>query len=298
MGIPESQLDTWSHQGSVTQSKETYATVKRCLESNSTAYADKDYRVFLQGSYGNDTNIYAESDVDVVIRLDSTYHYDITALSQQAQSTFHSYTVGGVSYGYFDFKRDVVAALQSSFGLDITLGKKAVGIAASGNRRKSDVIVATEFRRYRSFSMSRTDDYESGICLFTASGERVVNYPRQHCANLTTKHLGTYSWFKPSVRILKNMRRRMEANGLINSGLAPSYFLEGLLYNVPNEKFGGSYESTMVNTINWILGANRTEFVCVNEEYYLLRDVSHVCWRPADSDAFLNALVMFWDNWR
>jgi len=33
---------------------------------------------------------------------------------------------------------------------------------------------------------------------------------------------------------------------MINSGLAPSYFLEGLLYNVPNEHFGGSYEDTMV----------------------------------------------------
>ena len=33
-------------------------------------YADKNLKVFLQGSYGNDMNIYAESDVDIVIRLD------------------------------------------------------------------------------------------------------------------------------------------------------------------------------------------------------------------------------------
>ena len=31
MGIPESQLDTWSHQGSVAQSSTTYATVKDAL---------------------------------------------------------------------------------------------------------------------------------------------------------------------------------------------------------------------------------------------------------------------------
>lgn len=28
---------------------------------------------------------------------------------------------------------------------------------------------------------------------------------------------------------------------MIVDGLAPSYFLEGLLYNVPDENFGGGY---------------------------------------------------------
>ena len=32
MAIPEAQLDTWSKQGSVTQSQATYATVRNCLE--------------------------------------------------------------------------------------------------------------------------------------------------------------------------------------------------------------------------------------------------------------------------
>ena len=59
--------------GAQVTSKETYATVKLALESTYAGYADKKYNVFLQGSYGNDTNIYKESDVDVVIRLDSIF---------------------------------------------------------------------------------------------------------------------------------------------------------------------------------------------------------------------------------
>jgi hypothetical protein len=79
MAIPESQLEDWSHQGSITQSKATYGTVKRSLEAPDTHYAGgNSFEVFLQGSYGNDTNIYAESDVDVVIRLDSVYYYDVS----------------------------------------------------------------------------------------------------------------------------------------------------------------------------------------------------------------------------
>ena len=70
--IPETQLDTWSHQGSITQSSATYATIKRSLEASDAGYANKNFHVFLQGSYGNDTNVYAESDVDVdVCRRDA-----------------------------------------------------------------------------------------------------------------------------------------------------------------------------------------------------------------------------------
>jgi len=90
MGIPESQLETWANQGSVTQSSTTYATVKRALEASDTKYAGKTFEVFLQGSYGNDTNIYAESDVDVVIRLDSIYHYDVTGLNAWELATFNA----------------------------------------------------------------------------------------------------------------------------------------------------------------------------------------------------------------
>ena len=78
MAIPEAQLETWSHQGSVTQSSSTYNTIKRVVEETGAPYAGKDFKVFLQGSYGNDTNIYAESDVDTVIVLNDCWQSDLT----------------------------------------------------------------------------------------------------------------------------------------------------------------------------------------------------------------------------
>ena len=38
------------------------------LHADDAPYAGKAYDTFLQGSYANDTNIYADSDVDIVIR--------------------------------------------------------------------------------------------------------------------------------------------------------------------------------------------------------------------------------------
>src|SRR5271170_5938593 len=132
MAIPESQLDTWSHQGSITQSSTTYATVKRALEASDTKYAGKSFEVFLQGSYGNDTNVYAESDVDVVIRLDSIYYYDATALTPQELAAFNAGLTAG-TYPYDDYKGHVISALQKSFGVaDVKADKKAVKIKANG----------------------------------------------------------------------------------------------------------------------------------------------------------------------
>jgi hypothetical protein len=82
MAIPESQLETWSHQGAIATSRNTYASIKGALEAWNTTYADKDFEIFLQGSYGNDTNIYADSDVDIVIMLKSVFRSDRSLLPQ------------------------------------------------------------------------------------------------------------------------------------------------------------------------------------------------------------------------
>ena len=253
-------------------------------------------QVFLQGSYGNDTNIYSESDVDVVIRLDSIFYYDITSLSADEQALFHKNLSAG-SYSYKTFKDGVVKALEKRFGKPaVDAGNKAIKIKADGNRRAADVLVCAEFHKYRSYS-AQSVDYEEGICFWNGADKRIANYPRQHSANCTTKHQGTSSWFKPMVRILKNMRRRLVDDGVLAAGIAPSYYIEGLVYNVPDDKFGSSYGKSFVEAINWIREADRTKFVCAHRQYYLLRDTSEVSWPTANCDAFRNAVTKMWNEW-
>ena len=296
MPIPESQLETWSHQGSITQSSATYNTIKDVLEGKNTPNAGKSYKVFLQGSYGNDTNIYTESDVDIVIRLDDCFHHDLSGLSSLQQEAFKSSNTDA-TYTHDDFKKDVLSVLSSRFGHDVDSGEKAIAIAANGTRRKSDVIAATAYRRYHKFISSSDQSYDEGICFFTSSGEQIANYPKQHSENLTRKHQNTSRWFKPMARVLKNLRSRLITEGMLKSGVAPSYYLEGLLYNVPDSQFGKSFDDTFVNAMNWILGADRQDFICANEQYYLLREGSPVTWRTEKCDEFLNAAVDLWKQW-
>ncbi|WP_018076396.1 nucleotidyltransferase [Thiobacillus denitrificans] len=297
MAISESQLDIWSHQGSIQQSSSTYNSIKSTLEAAGTPYSGKGYKVFLQGSYGNDTNIYAESDVDVVIRLDDCFYSDLSELSE-AEKSAQEKAYSDAAYSYSDFKRDVLATLIAQYGSDVKEGGKAIAIGASGNRRKTDVIVAAQFRRYFKFNSNSDQSYAEGICFWNSAGERIANYPKQHSANLTANHQASNQWLKPMVRILKNMRSRCVDEGLLKAGTAPSYFIEGLLYNVPTDLLSKNYQNCFMNAFNWIQNeADKDKLVCANEQYYLLRDASHTCWPKPDGEAFINATISLWNDW-
>jgi hypothetical protein len=296
MSIPEPQFETWSHQGSITQSSLTYNTIKNALEAAGTPYAGKGYEVLLQGSYGNDTNIYAESDVDILMRLKDCFRHDLQELPNDQQEAFRA-AHSDATYTHVHFKRDVLSVLEAEYGDDVHPGDKAINIAARGNRRKADVIAAIQYRRYHKFLSLSDQVYDEGICLFNGAGECIANYPTQHSQNCTKKHQNTQMWFKPVVRVLKNLRGSLIAKNMIAAGMAPSYYLEGLLYNVPDILFTTSYEDCFVNCINWIKEADRSKFVCVNEQYYLLREDSPVTWRGAECDAFLAAAIELWNQW-
>ena len=297
MPIPESQLDTWSHQGSVTQSRDTYQTVRNALMAANAPYAAQGYDVFLQGSYGNDTNIYAESDVDTVIRLDAIYGYNYAGLPPQQQAAFQQ-ALSRATYSFADFKKGVSVRLSDAFGPEnISLGTKTFKITPSGSRRSTDVLACYQYRHYTRFVSHSDCDYITGITFLISTGDQIVNYPKQHAENLTRKHQGTSSWFKPMVRVLKNMRSKMVRDGLIADRTAPSYYIEGLLYNVPNDQFGRNYAASFCNAVNWLLKADRAKLICANEMRYLL-GTSRVQWTQADCDSYLNGLVRLWQNWR
>lgn len=270
---------------------------RNALTAATAPYAGKLYEVFLQGSYGNDTNIYAESDVDTVIRLDAIFGYDLSALPLDQQSAFRQAFPTPATYTFAEFKQGVATRLSDAFeSKNVTFGTKTFKITPSGSRRSADVLACYQYRYYTRFANHNDCRYVPGMIFPTVSGEWIINYPKQHSEHCTIKHQATNGWFKPMVRILKNMRSRMVADGIIADGRAPSYYIEGLLYNVPLDQFGGNYGDTFCNCVNWFLRADKTKLLCANE-IYLLFGNSRVQWTQADCSLFLNGLVTLWNNW-
>ena len=297
MAIPNSQLETWSHQGSVTQSSTTYQTIRTALLDSKATYSDKSFNVFLQGSYGNATNIYSESDVDTVIRLDSIFRGDVSGLSWEDQQAYRNAFSGSADYTFSEFKQGVVTRLTNAFGAEnVTAGNKAIAIKANGSRRSADVIACYQYRRYTRFKSATDNSYVSGIIFPSSWSGEIINYPKQHAENCTSKHQATNTWFKPMVRIVKNMRKTLVNDGVISSDIAPSYYIEGMMYNVPDTKFGTAYSDTFANSLNWLIETDRTKLTCAHEQYYLLGN-GNVQWASNKCDQFLNALVKLWNDW-
>lgn len=295
MAISEQQLNTWSALGSVQQSAATYQSVRNVLNDSDSPYYLKNFEIFLQGSYGNDTNIYADSDVDIVIRLDSLFYTDTSNLSPEDRARYEL-NRSPAEYTLAKFKGDVTQWLGTKFGLGVKAGSKAIFVPGNGSRRDADVLACAAHRQYFAYPANGQPTFRSGIIFWTKDGTEVINYPKQHSANCTAKHQETSGYFKPMVRIFKNMRNRMVLEGLLEEGMAPSYYLEGLLWNVPSDLFGSSYHQTVVNCINYIGASDTTQFTCANGIHWLLRDGHQVCWPPKNFDKFMHALQIFWSR--
>jgi hypothetical protein len=293
MAIAEGQLETWAQQGKAGQFTDSYKSIRGNLLDGSAPYAVADAEVFLQGSYGNDTNVWADSDVDIVLKHTGAYYRDLSQLPKDQQTRYENENWENASYGYEEFKAHAKGYIKGLYN-GVQVGKKAVFVPGNNGRRNADILVCQEFRRYTSYEPGNIR-YHEGVAFFSG-GNLIDNFPKQHSANLTSKHQATKSNFKPMVRVFKNMRNSMIEKGLLSDGVAPSYFIEGMLWNVPSDKFTGDYQDMWVACFNWIVRADETKLACANDLYWLVRENSAVCWPSANFHRFTAALKEYWEG--
>ena len=299
MGIPESQLETWSHQGAVATAKATHESIRKALLAEKSPMKEKDFEIYLQGSYKNDTNIRGDSDVDVVVQLNSTFQSDLSDLAEYEKELFEK-AYNNANYHWADFRRDVLAALRSYYGQSaVTEGNKSLKLSQATGRLPADIIVCLQYRKYLHFHSIKDQDYIKGIAFYTLrENNRVINFPKPHYDNGVFKNSesNTNGWYKPTVRLFKNARTYLEGKNTIPGDLAPSYFLECLIYNVPEGKFGASYEDTFCNAVNWLAKADFAQFTCQNEQLPLFGE-SPEQWSADKAKTLVESMKKLWNNW-
>ncbi len=262
MSIPESQLKTWSNQGSVENSIRTHESVRNAL---SYYRFPRDYEVYLQGSYKNTTNIRGDSDVDVVAQLSSP----------------------DSSYGWRNFYQDVLTALRKYYGYNrVTPSKKCIKVQTS--YLPADVVVCEIYRNSKKVEGMRF--YVSTECRW------IINYPKEHYNNGAAKNQRISQRYKPTIRCFKNERNRLIDKGRIYDDTAPSYFVEGLLYNVPDKCFQNSMSDTYVNVVNYLNKADLNNFFCQNRQDLLFGNTPEQ-WNRQDACKFINELIYLWNNY-
>lgn len=245
-------------------------------------------KVFAQGSYANRTNVRQDSDVDICVLCDDVFFTDYT-LSEGLNDAALGYNTSG--YAYADFKNDVEAALKSYFGAgSVKRGNKAFDIHANTYRVDADVIPCFEHRRLMGTTQNNWISF--GTQLYPDNGGKIVNWPRQNYKNGVEKNDATGRRFKAVVRILKRLRHEMLANGHQEAEPMPSYLIECLVWNVPNDGFGhAAYRDDVRYALAHLWNETRTDEKCqewgeINELKYLFRGQP---WSRGQMNTFLHA---------
>ncbi len=292
MTIPESRLSRWSHHGAQDSAKRTHEAIRSALDAYQWPQG-MTYDFYLQGSYRNDTNVRGDSDVDVVLELNSAIRYDARCLSRYEQQALTG-SFQPATYDWNDFRRETLNALESGFGKGmVAQGNKSIKLKANPPRLAADVVVCMEHRKY-----AKLHSYVKGITFLAMYDKRwVVNYPKDHYDNGAVKSSRAGDRYKRSVRMFKNARNYLESTRRIGRGLAPSYFLECLIYNAPDSAFRYGFQNTYCSIVNWMAHNRLDNLLCQNEQQYLFGP-SPEQWSLENANIFVNQLVSLWNDWR
>lgn len=244
MSASEDQLTTWAKPPSETEEDKCRNAVSRITDAVKKKFGI-DVSIFLQGSYKNRTNVRKDSDVDIIVRHDDYYFYDLGKLSPEEKKEYEA-TSTPSKYTFSQFKNDIQSILVEEFGVtEVERKNKCIKIKGSAYRVNADVVPCYEYRRYA----SPTRVEAVGVGFLPDTGWRVHSFPQQHYDNGAKKNNDTNGSYKDVVRILKNARNVMVDIGTITSDAMPSFLLECLVWNMHEVHFEYSTYASMTSTI-------------------------------------------------
>jgi len=273
--------------------------VRAALTSAQSLVFPRRPEIYLQGSYRNATNIYGDSDVDVVVELQSTFYKDVSNLDA-AQISLQAAAYGPGAVTFETLKEEVLRTLQDYYGSSrVRLRDKCIKVNFGPGRITADVVPAFQHRRYTFFYGPGLEGKADGIQFQDRAGVPIINFPKQHIENGETKNAAnrTGEQYKPIVRVFKNIRNRLVSDRELGADVTPSYCVECLLYNVDDFCFGPRFQTTFTNIIANLGRKTPDSFVCQNGILPLFGN-SPVQWNLAAAVQFLRAVQRLWDNWR
>lgn len=237
----EEKLSNWTGPSSVTEQDKQDRTERMIREAikEHAAFDGCDLSIYAKGSYANNTNVKADSDVDIAVQCGEAVYWD--EATKGAHPPSGSYT--GI-WTPAKLRSELEAALKAKFpGQVDSSGSTAFRIHSSSARVDADVVPCFDYRYY--FSSS---NYREGAKVFKKNGKSLVNYPKQQLVNGRAKNTRTKQYYKKAARIMKRVENAMVAEDIHRE--VPSFFVECLVYNCPDSVF---LEPTWTKTVEGII---------------------------------------------
>ncbi|MHB1299194.1 MAG: nucleotidyltransferase domain-containing protein, partial [Gemmatimonadaceae bacterium] len=107
--------------------------------------------IFLQGSYRNATNIYGDSDIDVVVLHENIFYHNKHELPPDQQLAHDSHFVVA-SYDWKQLHADTLSTLTRAFPHGaVRAGNKSIKVKTGIGGMEADVVPAMQYRGYAHF---------------------------------------------------------------------------------------------------------------------------------------------------
>lgn len=204
-------------------------TLSYSIEMRSIS-GSREIKIFVQGSYANNTNVRSESDVDIAVVEENPFRPEYRPSGQNRYN--YGFTIPPMPAK--KFKDEVQEALKEKFGSDVKRGDKSIKVIGNTYRKDADSVPCRRYRDYRNECLNNADNYVPGIIIYPDSGGQIINYPEQHIYNGRQKNITTHAYFKKMVRVIKKIRNIMEDNHISSACNVGSFVLESMLWNVPD----------------------------------------------------------------
>ena len=242
----------------------TQDQIKKAL-SASTRLRDVGYRVYPKGSYANNTNVRLDYDVDIAVECTEFCFHEVSPsvppVDEMAIDA--KFTPYGKDYGLVPLKADVEAALVDYFGRTaVTRGNLALRVREKKTTLPADVVPCCGFQLVTGIDRSGHLSALHGTRLQPDKGSLITNWPQQQLENGTAKNNATNYRYKYMVRALKRLENLLVKEGELPTEL-PSFLIECLVYNVPNDQFGHTkYVDEMRAVLTMIFNATLAKEKC------------------------------------
>lgn len=289
----EKKLSGWTGPSSDSEQEKQERTERMVREAiNAHApFADCALRVYAKGSYANNTNVRADSDVDIAVECTEAQYWEEDAPGVHTPNDKYKGT-----WTPRKLRTELGAALAHKFASEVDAsGSTAIRVHSSSARVDADVVPCFSYMHYYSSGASRV-----GTMIFKKDGNSIVNYPAKQLENGREKNRRTGYAYKKVVRILKRVENSMvHAGAFVN---LPSYFLECLPYNCPDSVFSGSnwteiVRSVLIHIWNSLEGEepgdSTMRWVEVNGCFYLFHSSQE--WTRAEGRSFTQAAWNYLD---
>jgi hypothetical protein len=282
----EEQFSGWTGPSSDSEQEKQERTERmiRAAIDEHAAFQGCVRSVYAKGSYANNTNVKADSDVDIAVEVTEAWYWE-----ESDPGVAPAVTRYEGPWTPSKLRVELAAALKAKFPNQVDdSGTTAIKIKKGTARVEADVVPCFTFASYF-VGASRM-----GTKIFKKDGTAVVNYPAQQLERGKAKNVDTKLAFKKGARLLKRVENAMAESGAFRA--LPSYFMECLAYNCPNSTFEKPTWTDVLRAMlghiyHGLEGAEPTQheqrWLEVNECFYLFH--SDQKWSRSDGREFAQA---------